>query len=102
MATNGEHMDICDCPPSIQASFQEPLLKAIADPPVPEGWKRRIQPLQRYMKENADSPVTWLGLAVFFGILCGLVSFIYAHYFRALLWLVWAVGSAVISSACGP
>ena len=77
----------------MESSIKEPLLKNLSDPPVPERWKRRLKPLQKYMKDHDTSPVTWLGLAVFFGILCGIVAFVYSTYFNALLWLVWQVSA---------
>ena len=93
MSCNG-HDTSLDSLDVLHKHLKEPLLKNLSDPPVPASWKRRLKPLQKYMKDHDQSPVTWLGLAMFFGILCGLVCFVYAHWFRALLWLVWQVSAS--------
>ena len=52
----------------------------------------RIAQVREAVQARRDAPSTLLGCAVFFGIMSGLVAYVYSAYFEGMLWVVWEVG----------
>ena len=51
----------------------------------------RVERIRNAVQERRDAPTTLLGCAVGFGILSGLVAYVYSGYFEGMLWVVWEV-----------
>ncbi len=76
------------------SSTEEPLLSG--DKPNGAAGLLRSKSLQvriQQLKERLEKPdhVTMLALALLFGVIAGVVAFVYNTYFEGLLWIVWEV-----------
>ena len=81
-----------------QSSFSEPLLSGLrkATPyaksnSATEALAAKVARIKRAVQDRRDSPSTLLGCAVFFGVLSGVVAYVYSAYFETMLWLMWEV-----------
>lgn len=91
-------------PSADDGNASEPLL-AKAERVVKESGKTsagavesRIARIRNKVQARRDAPSVLLGCAVFFGVLSGLVAYVYSAYFEGMLWVVWEVRAADCNS----
>ena len=56
-----------------------------------ESLRARVETISKRVQQSRDHPSTLLGCAVLFGVLSGLVAYVYSMYFEAMLWVIWEV-----------
>lgn len=54
--------------------------------------------ISKRVQRRRDEPATLLGCAVLFGVLSGLVAFVYSWYFEGMLRTIWEVGPHLLFS----
>ncbi|KAK9806589.1 hypothetical protein WJX73_005358 [Symbiochloris irregularis] len=54
-----------------------------------EALTTRVDRVKKAVQSRRDAPSTLIGCAVFFGVLSGLVAYVYSAYFETMLWLMW-------------
>lgn len=52
----------------------------------------RVERIKAAVQSRRDAPSTLIGCAVCFGVLSGLVAYVYSAYFETMLWVMWEVG----------
>lgn len=79
-------------------SARQPILPSSDKPATPkkldfasEALTSRVERVKAAVQSRRDAPSTLIGCAVCFGVLSGLVAFVYSAYFESMLWLMWEV-----------
>ena len=91
--------------PSEGSDARQSLLSATTEPikaaegkldQATDSIRSRIDKLSKRVQSRRDDPTTLLGCAVLFGILSGLVAYVYSIYFEGMLWVIWEVCDACL------